>query len=97
MRTVIAADRNRTIDVVVLDGSAAIDEFTELRWITIEGPQHYPFRQSRLIAISRVARLQSTRAVGDQQTRVTHCDRDLHRLPEGLSDGSQPPSAGDKK
>ncbi|CUW43014.1 succinate-semialdehyde dehydrogenase [Brucella vulpis] len=24
-------------------GKAAIDEFTELRWITIEGPQHYPF------------------------------------------------------
>jgi acyl-CoA reductase-like NAD-dependent aldehyde dehydrogenase len=24
-------------------GTAAIDEFTELRWITIEGPQHYPF------------------------------------------------------
>ena len=24
-------------------GKAVIDEFTELRWITIEGPQHYPF------------------------------------------------------
>lgn len=24
-------------------GKAAINEFTELRWITIEGPQHYPF------------------------------------------------------
>ena len=24
-------------------GKAAIDEFTELRWITIEGHQHYPF------------------------------------------------------
>ncbi|MGF3027680.1 aldehyde dehydrogenase [Methylobacterium aquaticum] len=24
-------------------GKAAIAEFTELRWITIEGPQHYPF------------------------------------------------------
>jgi acyl-CoA reductase-like NAD-dependent aldehyde dehydrogenase len=24
-------------------GKAAISEFTELRWITIEGPQHYPF------------------------------------------------------
>jgi len=24
-------------------GNAVIDEFTELRWITIEGPQHYPF------------------------------------------------------
>jgi vanillin dehydrogenase len=24
-------------------GRAVIDEFTELRWITIEGPQHYPF------------------------------------------------------
>ena len=22
---------------------AVIDEFTDLRWITIEGPQHYPF------------------------------------------------------
>ena len=24
-------------------GKAVINEFTELRWITIEGPQHYPF------------------------------------------------------
>jgi vanillin dehydrogenase len=24
-------------------GKAVIDEFTDLRWITIEGPQHYPF------------------------------------------------------
>jgi len=24
-------------------GRAVIDEFTDLRWITIEGPQHYPF------------------------------------------------------
>jgi hypothetical protein len=24
-------------------GKAVIDEFTELRWITIEGRQHYPF------------------------------------------------------
>src|SRR5215475_2270509 len=24
-------------------GKAVIDEFTELRWITSEGPQHYPF------------------------------------------------------
>lgn len=24
-------------------GKAAINEFTELRWITLEGPQHYPF------------------------------------------------------
>jgi acyl-CoA reductase-like NAD-dependent aldehyde dehydrogenase len=24
-------------------GKAAIAEFTDLRWITIEGPQHYPF------------------------------------------------------
>ena len=24
-------------------GKAVIDAFTELRWITIEGPQHYPF------------------------------------------------------
>jgi acyl-CoA reductase-like NAD-dependent aldehyde dehydrogenase len=24
-------------------GKAVIDEFTELRWITIEGQQHYPF------------------------------------------------------
>ena len=24
-------------------GQAVIDEFTELRWITIEGAQHYPF------------------------------------------------------
>jgi acyl-CoA reductase-like NAD-dependent aldehyde dehydrogenase len=24
-------------------GKAAINEFTDLRWITIEGPQHYPF------------------------------------------------------
>ena len=24
-------------------GKAVIAEFTELRWITIEGPQHYPF------------------------------------------------------
>jgi vanillin dehydrogenase len=22
---------------------AVIDEFTELRWIGVEGPQHYPF------------------------------------------------------
>ena len=24
-------------------GKAVIAEFTDLRWITIEGPQHYPF------------------------------------------------------
>jgi len=24
-------------------GKAVINEFTDLRWITIEGPQHYPF------------------------------------------------------
>ena len=24
-------------------GKAGIAEFTDLRWITIEGPQHYPF------------------------------------------------------
>jgi len=24
-------------------GKAVINEFTYLRWITIEGPQHYPF------------------------------------------------------
>jgi vanillin dehydrogenase len=24
-------------------GKAVIDEFTDLRWITVEGPQHYPF------------------------------------------------------
>ena len=24
-------------------GKAAIAEFTDLRWITLEGPQHYPF------------------------------------------------------
>ena len=24
-------------------GKAVIDEFTELRWVTLEGPQHYPF------------------------------------------------------
>jgi acyl-CoA reductase-like NAD-dependent aldehyde dehydrogenase len=24
-------------------GRAAVAEFTDLRWITIEGPQHYPF------------------------------------------------------
>ncbi len=24
-------------------GTAVIDEFTELRWITIEGEQQYPF------------------------------------------------------
>jgi acyl-CoA reductase-like NAD-dependent aldehyde dehydrogenase len=24
-------------------GRAVIEAFTELRWITIEGPQHYPF------------------------------------------------------
>jgi vanillin dehydrogenase len=24
-------------------GKAVIDEFTDLRWITIEGPQQYPF------------------------------------------------------
>jgi acyl-CoA reductase-like NAD-dependent aldehyde dehydrogenase len=24
-------------------GKAVIDELTDLRWITIEGPQHYPF------------------------------------------------------
>jgi acyl-CoA reductase-like NAD-dependent aldehyde dehydrogenase len=24
-------------------GNAVIAEFTDLRWITIEGPQHYPF------------------------------------------------------
>jgi vanillin dehydrogenase len=24
-------------------GKAVIDAFTDLRWITIEGPQHYPF------------------------------------------------------
>jgi benzaldehyde dehydrogenase (NAD) len=27
-----------------LGGKAAIDEFTELRWITVQtGPRHYPF------------------------------------------------------
>jgi acyl-CoA reductase-like NAD-dependent aldehyde dehydrogenase len=24
-------------------GKSVIAEFTDLRWITIEGPQHYPF------------------------------------------------------
>jgi acyl-CoA reductase-like NAD-dependent aldehyde dehydrogenase len=24
-------------------GKAVINEFADLRWITIEGPQHYPF------------------------------------------------------
>jgi hypothetical protein len=24
-------------------GKAVIAEFTDLRWITVEGPQHYPF------------------------------------------------------
>jgi vanillin dehydrogenase len=24
-------------------GKAVFNEFTDLRWITIEGPQHYPF------------------------------------------------------
>jgi acyl-CoA reductase-like NAD-dependent aldehyde dehydrogenase len=24
-------------------GRSVINEFTDLRWITIEGPQHYPF------------------------------------------------------
>jgi hypothetical protein len=28
-------------------GKAVIAEFTDLRWITIEGPQHYPFWKAR--------------------------------------------------
>ena len=65
-------------------GKAVINEFTDFRWIAIEGRQHYPFRRSNWFSgFSRIAAPAQRSAVEKWKSKPVSCSLPLCRLTGG--------------
>jgi len=59
-------------------GKAVINEFTDFRWIAIEGRQHYPFRRSNWFSgFSRIAAPAQRSAVEKWKSKPVSCSLPL--------------------